>query len=193
MSSTESTKAVQKRAKFCLEVLWLAWQYRLGKTKCKYFNNQNYNFKALSQLKMDRNKRKLNCFYSIFAKKCNSHCHFLYVKTHKIIRYYKWRGGGWVVQKCKLLYGRKCQRWEAGGQKKAKTCRRSWWTTSKLRTFHIKKITIQISNPVVCSGGFQVLLLIVLPTILITKELLFLPIPKRRIYWAPLVPIYASI
>ena len=31
MSSTESTKAVQKRAKFCLEVLWLAWQYRLGK------------------------------------------------------------------------------------------------------------------------------------------------------------------
>ena len=98
MSSTESTKAVQKRAKFCLEVLWLAWQYRLGKTKCKYFNNQNYNFRALSQWMMDRNKRKLNCFYSIFAKKRNSHGHFLYLENHKIIRYYKWRGGGWLVQ-----------------------------------------------------------------------------------------------
>jgi hypothetical protein len=41
--------------------------------------------KQLSQWKMDGNKRNLNCFYSIFAKKCNSHGHFKYIKRHKII------------------------------------------------------------------------------------------------------------
>ena len=39
----------------------------------------------ISQWKMDRNKRNLNCFYSIFAKKRNSHGHFVYIKKHKII------------------------------------------------------------------------------------------------------------
>ena len=31
-----------------------------------------------------RNRRNLNCFYSIFAKKRNSHSHFEYIKNHKI-------------------------------------------------------------------------------------------------------------
>ena len=39
----------------------------------------------LTQWKMDGNKRNLNCFYSIFAKKRNSHSHFKYIKNHKII------------------------------------------------------------------------------------------------------------
>ena len=34
---------------------------------------------------MDGNKRNLNCFYSILAKKRNSHGHFKYIKNHKII------------------------------------------------------------------------------------------------------------
>ena len=34
---------------------------------------------------MDGNKINLNCFFSIFAKKCNSHGHFKYIKKHKII------------------------------------------------------------------------------------------------------------
>ena len=34
---------------------------------------------------MDGNKRNLNCFYSIFAEKHNSHSHFKYIKKHKII------------------------------------------------------------------------------------------------------------
>ena len=29
---------------------------------------------------MDGNKRNSNCFYSIFAKKRNSHCHFKYIE-----------------------------------------------------------------------------------------------------------------
>ena len=32
-----------------------------------------------------RNRRNLNCFYSIFAKKHNSHSHSKYIKNHKII------------------------------------------------------------------------------------------------------------
>ena len=36
----------------------------------------------LSQWKVDGNKRNLNCFYSIFAKKRNSHSHFKYIKLH---------------------------------------------------------------------------------------------------------------
>ena len=39
----------------------------------------------ISQWKMDGNKRNLNCFYSIFAKKRNSHGHFKYIKKHKIL------------------------------------------------------------------------------------------------------------
>ena len=40
----------------------------------------------LPQWKMDGgNKRNLNCFYSIFANKRNSLCHFKYIKNHKII------------------------------------------------------------------------------------------------------------
>ena len=38
-----------------------------------------------TQWKMDGNKRNLNCFYSIFAKKRNSHGHFKCIKKHKII------------------------------------------------------------------------------------------------------------
>ena len=40
---------------------------------------------CIAQWKMDGNKRNLNCFYSIFAKKHNSHSHFKYIKKHKII------------------------------------------------------------------------------------------------------------
>ena len=45
--------------------------------------NEKYN--RIAQWKMDGNKRNLNCFYGIFAKKRNSHGHFKYIKKHKII------------------------------------------------------------------------------------------------------------
>ena len=36
------------------------------------------------QAQNHRNRRNSNCFYSIFAKKCNSHCHFKCINKHKI-------------------------------------------------------------------------------------------------------------
>ena len=35
-------------------------------------------------LQNHRNRRNLNCFYSIFAEKCNSHSHFRYIKNIKL-------------------------------------------------------------------------------------------------------------
>ena len=44
---------------------------------------KNFPTLQLAQWKMDRNK--INCFYSVCTKKCNSHCHF---RKIKIIRLY---------------------------------------------------------------------------------------------------------